>query len=72
MSSAKRLNDFLPTKQDTTLAQAKIPTDLHQAVRDQMARDRDNKIRIDWTVLIEAACRAYLAERKVKLPGGNA
>lgn len=68
MSSAKRLNDYLPTKicTTTTCVQAKIPTDLHGAVKLQMQRDIDDGIPMNWNELFVAFSRAYLAERGAK------
>jgi len=66
MAALKRLNDFLPTKIDTKLAQAKIPVELHNAVRDQLTKDQNDGIHIDWNKLVEAACRVYLSERNAR------
>jgi len=47
-----------------SLAQGYIPEKLHKAVSKQMMRDREKGIRVNWKILIEQACRAYLEERR--------
>jgi hypothetical protein len=64
-----QLKDFLPKHLDTKLASARISKTLHEAVRTQMSKDQEAGIPIDWIVLIEAACKTYLAERGVKNVG---
>lgn len=60
------IDDFLPAPRITKIAQAQIPSDLHRRVTEQMEADRGKKIRMDWTVLIEAACKDYLRVRGAK------
>lgn len=66
--STKRLNDFLPERKTTktVMVQARVPSDLHAAVKEQISEDRDSGIKMDWTELVSAACRAYLSERGIK------
>jgi|WetSurMetagenome_2_1015567.scaffolds.fasta_scaffold1361253_2 hypothetical protein len=60
----KQLDDFLPKKINRKLIQARIPVEVYDAVKKQIDRDRKNGVQVDWTSLVEAFCKVYLAERK--------
>lgn len=64
----RKITDFLPKPKctDKILVQAKIPTDLHEATRAQIDRDKKSGIDLNWNSLFEAACRSYLTERGAK------
>jgi hypothetical protein len=58
-----KITDFLPKKPETKLVQGVIPGHLKDAVAVQMKKDKQSGQPITWDSLLEAAARAYLAER---------
>lgn len=63
---ATSIGAFLPEHVETKLVQARVPTELHALVRQQIGADQAKGIPMDWTKLFIAAARAYLAERGVR------
>lgn len=64
--SAKKLTDFLKTKapEDRAAIQGYVPGALRKQVLGQMRKDKGSGQKVTWDSFLEAACRAYLSERK--------
>ncbi len=61
-----KMTDFLkrPAKETRALIQGSVPEALRLEVAKQMKRDKDSGVTVTWNTFLEAACRAYLNERK--------
>ncbi|CAB4150047.1 hypothetical protein UFOVP558_65 [uncultured Caudovirales phage] len=65
MPAPKKITDFLKPEppKETAPVQGYVPRSLRDDVLKQMKTDKDAGTKITWDSFLEAACRAYLAER---------